>query len=53
MGGAGVVVLFGGGGGGAPAVGYTISRDDVGKWIFESFVKEGKAWVGQKVSLTY
>ncbi len=41
------------GGGGAPAVGYTISRDDVGKWIFESFVKEGKAWVGQKVSLTY
>lgn len=38
---------------GAPAVGYTISRDDVGKWIFENFVKEGKAWVGQKVSLTY
>ena len=38
---------------GAPAVGYTISRDDVGKWIFENFVKEGKVWVGQKVSLTY
>lgn len=38
---------------GSPAVGYTISRDDVGKWIFENFVKDGKAWMGQKVSLTY
>ena len=37
-----------------PAVGYTISREDVGRWIFEDFVdaKEQK-WVGEKVSLTY
>lgn len=37
-----------------PAVGYTISRQDVGSWLFENCVlKEGKGWVGRKVSLTY
>ncbi|KAL9129433.1 MAG: hypothetical protein Q9217_002107 [Psora testacea] len=37
-----------------PAVGYTISRDDVGWWIFESLVqKDAQRWVGKKPSLTY
>lgn len=36
-----------------PAVGYTISREDVGGWIFDNFVKAGGSWVGEKVSLTY
>ena len=37
-----------------PAIGYTISRQDVGKWVFENLVaKEGEGWVGRKVSLTY
>ena len=37
-----------------PVVGYTISREDVGKWIFENFVEGGgKGWVGEKISLTY
>ena len=37
-----------------PAVGYTISRDDVGGWMFENLI-EGAAerWVGKKVTLTY
>ncbi|KAK3360459.1 hypothetical protein B0T25DRAFT_565347 [Lasiosphaeria hispida] len=36
------------------AVGYTISREDVGKWIFENVVEEvdGK-WVKRIASLTY
>lgn len=36
-----------------PAVGYTISREDVGKWIFDNFVRGEGKWVGEKVSLTY
>ena len=37
-----------------PAVGYTISRRDVGRWIFEEIVeKGGRKWVGEKVSITY
>lgn len=38
-----------------PAVGYTVSREDVGKWIFnELLANEGRdRWVGEKVSLTY
>jgi len=39
-----------------PAVGYTISRDDVGGWIFESLIddQEGRRkWAGEAASLTY
>ncbi len=37
-----------------PAVGYTISRGDVGLWVFENLVLgEGGKYVGQKVSITY
>ena len=38
-----------------PAVGYTVSREVVGKWIFDELLaNEGKdRWVGKKVSLTY
>jgi hypothetical protein len=41
-----------------PAVGYTISRDDVGLWIWEKMLKgegvEGvEAWKGTKPTLTY
>ncbi|KAI9843942.1 MAG: hypothetical protein M1837_005983 [Sclerophora amabilis] len=40
-----------------PAVGYTISRADVGAWIFEELIREradgGEKWVGEKVSITY
>lgn len=37
-----------------PAVGYTVSRNDVGGWIFEEVVeKGGKKWIGQCVTLTY
>lgn len=36
-----------------PAVGYTITRADVGEWIFEEVVTRGGGrWVGQKVTLT-
>jgi hypothetical protein len=36
-----------------PAVGYTISRADVGGWIFEELVKANAAeWDGRCVSLT-
>lgn len=36
-----------------PAVGYFVSRADVGKWIFEEVVKkDGDQWIGKKVSLT-
>ncbi|KAI9930168.1 hypothetical protein ASPWEDRAFT_167836 [Aspergillus wentii DTO 134E9] len=36
-----------------PAVGYTISRADVGEWIFEEIVKGGGGkWIGEKVTLT-
>lgn len=38
-----------------PAVGYTVSREDVGKWIFNQLLaNEGRdQWAGEKVSLTY
>lgn len=37
-----------------PAVGYTISRDDVGLWIFENLVQgDGHRFAGQKLSITY
>lgn len=38
-----------------PAVGYTISRDDVGGWLFDEIVKgDGREkYVGQMVSITY
>lgn len=37
-----------------PAVGYTITRDDVGLWVFEELVrsKGGSAWKGRYGSLT-
>lgn len=39
---------------GAPAVGYTISRDDVGGWVWENLVRrEGEGFVGGKVTVTY
>ncbi|KAG8526542.1 uncharacterized protein KY384_008742 [Bacidia gigantensis] len=37
-----------------PAIGYTISRNDVGEWMYKNLVKGDKGkWVGRKVSLTY
>ena len=37
-----------------PALGYTISRGDVGTWIFEKLVIGNKSrWNGEKVTLTY
>jgi len=36
-----------------PAVGYFISRNDVGKWIFEEVLREeGRKWGGEAVSIT-
>lgn len=36
------------------AVGYTISREDVGKWIFESLIEEKDAkWVRKTATVTY
>jgi hypothetical protein len=39
----------------SPAVGYTISRQDVGKWMFERLVKGDTAakWMNSGVSITY
>ena len=39
----------------APAVGYTISREDVGGWMFDALVTNGdrEEFLGRKVSLTY
>ena len=37
---------------GKPAVGYTISREDVGRWIYREVVAKG-AWDGERVSLSY
>ncbi|KAF2435521.1 hypothetical protein EJ08DRAFT_341649 [Tothia fuscella] len=34
------------------AMGYSISRADVGLWIFENVIKGGRAWSGRCVSLT-
>ena len=38
-----------------PAVGYTISREDVGQWVFENVIQDESRdqWAGEKVSLTY
>lgn len=39
-----------------PAVGYTISRDDIGGWIFEHLIddhEERRKWVGEAASITY
>ena len=38
-----------------PAVGYTISREDVGGWVFEEMVKGdgGERYAGKMVSITY
>lgn len=40
---------------GKPAVGYTISREDVGQWVFENVIRDESRdrWAGEKVSLTY
>lgn len=40
---------------GRPAVGYTISRDDVGGWMFDEIVRGGdrERFVGKMVSITY
>ena len=39
---------------GSPAVGYTISRSDVGGWMYEELVvKGGEKFLGRKVTLTY
>ena len=35
------------------AVGYTISREDVGKWIFENCIQGGAKWVGKAAAVTY
>jgi hypothetical protein len=36
-----------------PALGYTVTRADVGEWIFKNVVEAGgKGWEGQMVSLT-
>jgi nucleoside-diphosphate-sugar epimerase len=35
------------------AVGYTISREDVGKWVFENCVLGGGKWVGKAAVVTY
>jgi len=36
-----------------PAIGYLISRNDVGKWIFEEVIrKEGKKWASRAVNIT-
>jgi hypothetical protein len=36
-----------------PAVGYTITRADVGEWIFENIIhKNGEGWLGEFVTLT-
>ena len=37
-----------------PAIGYSISRQDVGGWIFDEVVeKREEKWVGKYVSLTH
>ena len=39
-----------------PAIGYTIQRGDVGKWMYEKLIKPGKIkqeWVNNGVCLTY
>ncbi len=38
-----------------PVIGYTVSREDVGQWIFENVVQNEARdrWAGEKVCLTY
>ena len=37
-----------------PAVGYSIRREEVGRWIFRECIRGGgDGWKGEKVSLTY
>lgn len=38
-----------------PEVGYTVSREDIGQWIFENIVRneDRDRWLGEKVCLTY
>lgn len=37
-----------------PAVGWSISRKDVGVWVYKNLVaEEGKRWEGKCVSLVY
>jgi hypothetical protein len=36
-----------------PAVGYSIRRADVGRWIFENIIKnDAQGWEGEMVTLT-
>lgn len=38
----------------SPSVGYWISREDVGLWMFENLLEgDGGRFVGQKVTVTY
>lgn len=37
----------------AKAIGYTISREDVGKWAFEQILSKEDAYVGKAVTITY
>ncbi|KAL5359159.1 hypothetical protein BJX96DRAFT_147884 [Aspergillus floccosus] len=39
----------------APAVGYTISREDVGQWVFKYLVTKGREsqYVGKAITITY
>ena len=37
-----------------PAIGYTISRDDVGLWMYEELLKvDATKWNGEKASITH
>jgi hypothetical protein len=35
------------------SVGYTISREDVGKWVFENCIEGGDEFVDKAVMITY
>jgi nucleoside-diphosphate-sugar epimerase len=35
------------------AIGYTISREDVGKWIFENSIEGDGKWIGKAAVITY
>ncbi|KIW08726.1 hypothetical protein, variant [Verruconis gallopava] len=36
-----------------PAIGYTIRRSDVGRWLYENAIRNVQEWRGRCVSLTY
>jgi len=36
-----------------PQLGYTVSRADVGNWIFQEAIQGGKRWCGKCATLTY